>query len=564
MPQHHPDRTEGKRVGIWIRVSTEDQARGESPEHHEARARMYAEVKGWTVVTVYHLEAVSGKSVLGHPEAQRMLADVRSRRISGLIFSKLARLARNTRELLDISDLFQEHRADLISLQESIDTSTPAGRFFYTMLGAMAQWEREETADRVAASVPIRAKLGKPLGGKTPYGYHWQDGKLVPHPQEVPIRKLMYELFLTHRRVKTVARLLNEAGYRTKTGGLFGPTTVKRILRDPTAKGQRRANFTRNLGGNRRRWVLKPQEDWVWSEVEPIVSEEIWERANALLEGRKEKRPGRRPVHLFTGVAFCHCGAKLYVPSNTPKWVCYKCRNKIPITDLDRVFEEQLKDFFLSEEKIAEALADSDRTLVEKRELLSVLTAERERLSGEMEKVYRLYMNDVLSPEGFGERYRPLEERVRQLGQEIPRLQGEIDFLTIEHLSSEEVVSQARNLYGRWQELPFEERRAIVETIVERITVRRDEVEIDLAYFPSPGEVMAERDRSRTSTATRSASSSAVRGAPSSTCRTPTPGAPGRGRCRSCSPGSTRRSSTAPSTPSTSCPGATWRRSATR
>lgn len=69
---------EGKRVGLWIRVSTEDQARGESPEHHETRGRTYAESKGWAVVTVYHLEGVSGKSVMGHPEAKRMLEDVRT------------------------------------------------------------------------------------------------------------------------------------------------------------------------------------------------------------------------------------------------------------------------------------------------------------------------------------------------------------------------------------------------------------------------------------------------------------------------------------------------------
>src|ERR1700694_3586417 len=120
-----------KRVGIWIRVSTEDQARGESPEHHERRARAYAESKDWAVREVYNLEAVSGKSVMGHPEAQRMLADIRSGHITGLIFSKLARLARNTRELLDFADIFRKHGADLISLHESIDTSTPPGRFFY-------------------------------------------------------------------------------------------------------------------------------------------------------------------------------------------------------------------------------------------------------------------------------------------------------------------------------------------------------------------------------------------------------------------------------------------------
>ncbi|MGA3015175.1 MAG: recombinase family protein [Bacteroidales bacterium] len=64
-----------KAVGIWIRVSTEDQAKGESPEHHEKRARLYAEAKGWNVVEVYNLEAVSGKSVIAHPETKKMLAD---------------------------------------------------------------------------------------------------------------------------------------------------------------------------------------------------------------------------------------------------------------------------------------------------------------------------------------------------------------------------------------------------------------------------------------------------------------------------------------------------------
>src|SRR5256885_15217541 len=90
-----------KRVGIWIRVSTEDQARGESPEHHEKRARAYAEAKAWKVREVYHLEAVSGKSVMGHAETKRMLGHIASGHVTGLIFSKLARLARNTRELLD-------------------------------------------------------------------------------------------------------------------------------------------------------------------------------------------------------------------------------------------------------------------------------------------------------------------------------------------------------------------------------------------------------------------------------------------------------------------------------
>lgn len=475
---------EGKRVGLWIRVSTEDQAKGESPEHHEARGRMYAEAKGWTVVTVYHLEGVSGKGVSWHPEAKRMKDDVESGAITGLIFSKLARLARSTKELLEFSEYFREHGADLISLQESIDTSTPAGRLFYTVIAAMAQWEREEIADRVAASVPIRAKLGKRIAGAAPYGYTWKDGKLLPDETEAPVRRLMYELFRETKRIRTVARLLNERGYRTRKGGLFTGQSVYQLLFDPTAKGVLRMNYTTMRNGKK---MLKPEHEWVFHSVPAIVSEELWHECTAYLAKRKEgMKPGRRGVHLFSGLTYCTCGKKMYVVSDSPKYVCQKCRTRITTDDLEAVFVEKLHELIFSPESAEEQLSGVDVEIAERTALLETLKHENEKLVSEADKLYRLYLDGNINGKEFGERNYPLSTRREQLDREIPRLTGEIDFLTIRRLSSSEVLSEAQSLYSQWGDLTFGKKREIIETIVEQVVVGTEDVEIHLAYQPPP------------------------------------------------------------------------------
>ena len=476
-----------KGIGIWIRVSTEDQARGDSPEHHEQRARLYAAAQGHDVREVYRLDAVSGKSVMDNPETKRMLADIRSGRIHGLIFSKLARLARNTRELLDFADIFRDNDAALISLQESLDTGTPAGRFFYTVIGALAEWERGEIADRVAASVSIRAKLGKPLGGKAPFGYQWKDKKLIPHPDEALVRKLIYELYNEHRRKKTVAQMLNDRGYRTRAGKKYSAKVLEDLIRDTTAKGQHRANYsTRRNGG---RHEIKSEDEWVYTPVQPIVSLELWENCNRVLMGQKAGGtfPGPRPEHLFGGKVRCTCGNKMYARKQTGKYSCDKCNLKIPAADLEAIYHSQLTGFLFSDAEIAAHLDHSDQLILENEKLLLSRSDERERIKRDMEKLYDLYFAGEIPKEGFGEKYRPLDERVHQIDAECLDLQVKIDVGKIAQVNRDHMLSEARALHTRWPELSLEQKREIVQTITEEIVVGKEEIDIRLQYLPDSG-----------------------------------------------------------------------------
>jgi site-specific DNA recombinase len=476
-------------VGIWIRVSTEHQAEGESPEVHEHRARAFAEAKGWEVREVYHLEAVSGKAVMGHPEAQRMLKDVKRGHISALIFSKLARLARNTKELLEFADIFRQHGADLVSLQESIDTSTPAGRLFYSMIAAMAQWEREEIADRINASFSARAKMGKPIAARMPYGYKIENEKIVPEPSEVPVRMLIYELFAQYKRIKRVARIMNEAGHRTREGNLWTDSSINRLLRDPSAKGQYRANFT--VGRKKGKPSLnRPEDQWSIIPVEPIVSEELWEQCNRILSANPKKvNRGKMPVQLFAGKVRCHCGRKMYVETRTTKYVCVDCFNKIPVVDLEGVFVEQLKGFFVSPEAIARHLEKADANVVEKERVLSVLNGELAKVEAESKRIYRLYMDNKLDGDGFVEFYNPLKTRKAQLNEEIPRLQAEVDLIKINAISADEVYREADNLYGRWPSLEHADKIRIIDSLLDGVTIGKDEIDITLCHVDSSEEL---------------------------------------------------------------------------
>lgn len=163
----------------------------------------------------------------------------------------------------------------------------------------------------------------KVVGGIAPFGYRWHGGKLVVDNDEAPVRVLIYELFVKHRRKRTVAKLLNDLGHRTRNGSFFSDTTIDRLLKDTTARG------TRVVNGKA-------------IEVEPIISTELWKRVDGILGGGK---PARESHHLFSGLAYCDCGGRMIVLSDRQKYVCIDCRHKILADDVEAIFHSQLKKF---------------------------------------------------------------------------------------------------------------------------------------------------------------------------------------------------------------------------
>jgi site-specific DNA recombinase len=418
-----------------------------------------------------------------------MLADVKRGHINALIFSKLARLARNTKELLEFSDYFRDHSADLISISETIDTSTPAGRLFFTIIAAMATWEREEIADRQKASILVRAKLGKPLNVNAPYGYQWKDRKLVVQPAEAFIRAKAFEMFLQYRRKCTVVRLLNAAGHRTRNKVFWGGRQLVRILTDPSAKGIYYFNRIHKNGA----WkgTPKPESEWGKVECEPIVPANLWEQVNQLLEAQLKAyaKPGKLPAHVFGNLMWCGCGKKMYARADFPKFFCRACNRKIPSADLDAVVRKELYGFFGTPERVTAHLAAASQNLADKETAVAAHEQEIAKVREEMNRTHRLYQEGQITSQGFGQFYRPAEERLNQLLSELAELQTEVARLKVNKVSPGAVVEEARTLHERWPNLNTEQKRNVAEALVERIVIGDGEIDLTLSGLPTSEEL---------------------------------------------------------------------------
>ncbi len=220
-----------KAIG-YIRVSTEDQAKeGISMEAQEAKIKAWAELNGYDIAAVYTDAGISGKRADNRPGLLDSLNNIGAG--DALVVYSLSRLARSTRDTLDISDMLTKKGADLVSLSERIDTTTAAGKMVFRMLAVLNEFERDQVSERTKMALRHKRAKGEKTGGDIPFGYDLDPdtGLLVENESEQKAIRLIRKLQFKGYSLRAICRELEADGHRTKTGRIkWHPQSLKQII----------------------------------------------------------------------------------------------------------------------------------------------------------------------------------------------------------------------------------------------------------------------------------------------------------------------------------------------
>lgn len=218
---------------IYSRVSTMRQVNeGVSLKAQEAAVRAWCDSKGHEIIGIFADEGISGKCVDNRPELHKALS-LACKRKGILVAYSLSRLARSTIDALDIADRLNDAGANLVSLSESIDTTSPMGEFIYTIFAALGQLERKQISVRTKEALAYKRSNGYKTGGTVPFGYDVDaEGRLIENNEEQKIIDLIRSLNGKGSSLRKIADELHNRGIKTKTGNNeWQPKAIQRILK---------------------------------------------------------------------------------------------------------------------------------------------------------------------------------------------------------------------------------------------------------------------------------------------------------------------------------------------
>lgn len=309
------------RIGIYIRVSTEEQA--ENPEgsikNQEQRLRDYIKQRNadsvyGDLIEVYCDPGISAKD-MKRPALQRMLTAVRNKEIDLILVTEISRLSRSIRDFTVLWDFMKEHNCKFQSLRDNFDTTSPAGELILFTLANFAHFERRQLGERISNAFQARAKRGLWNGGNLPLGFEVDPekaGYLRPVPNEVELVQKIFETFLKEESLSRTGVALNEMGIKIPKRMAFNKErryehfTVDFLYRLLT----NRAYIGRRVY-NTKDGIKDVEASWPG-----IINELQFKRTQELLKSNFQKRkkppaPSRYP-YLLSGLVICKtCGDRM-------------------------------------------------------------------------------------------------------------------------------------------------------------------------------------------------------------------------------------------------------------
>jgi len=220
-----------KRAVGYVRVSTEDQAReGISLDNQRDKIKAYAILKEFELVNIIEDKGISAKN-LSRPGIKEILDIVRKKDVEAIITYKLDRMFRSTVDALETTKQFNKMGIAFHSIQETIDTQSAMGKFFFTLTAAIAEMERGIVSERTRSALKYKKSRNEKTGGITPFGYCVnKNGQLFADKNEQKIIKKILRLHNKGWNYSMIARKLNSLGHKTKQNKSWYPQSIKNVV----------------------------------------------------------------------------------------------------------------------------------------------------------------------------------------------------------------------------------------------------------------------------------------------------------------------------------------------
>ena len=332
------------RVAPYCRVSTDDE---EQLDSYRSQMQYYTDIvqknPNWVLVDVYADEAITGTQVDKREDFQRMMQDCIAGRIDMIITKSISRFARNTLDTLKYVRMLKERNIAVMFEEENINTLTMDGELLLTILSSVAQQEVQNISANVKKGLKMKMQRGELIGfqGCLGYDYDKTTKTMTVNEEEAKIVRYIFERYVAGAGGLIIGKELRARGYKSKTGGRSWPeSTVLGIIKNEKYKGALLMGKTFTVDPiSKRRLDNMGEEDkfYIENHHEPIVSPEIWERAQEILHRRSKPRilpNGKREVYTrkyaFSSIIKCgFCGSSLSrrswhsgTPHQKAMWQC--------------------------------------------------------------------------------------------------------------------------------------------------------------------------------------------------------------------------------------------------